>query len=265
MTKPVLKQLLNSGGIPPFPITGVWDTVADVPPNAVLLDGGVLKQKLQYFNNEGTDYVDAGRPAIIVNNIRPQVDEFTVCCNLKTTSTAGAYVFGLGEGSSAAVRQLGVRINNAVNDKVLVLSIGGTFAVSSAQGDILNGSWHELILKVSTTTAKLYYDGAEVISAVVGSYVSTKNLMIGTLESSAPSTFNFEGGTAIVSFYSGVGDIDSPGKVGLTRLDRYNFTKSALWDGGAAGVSEAGNAFTVTDGVPTPALQFDLIPVSMKC
>lgn len=37
-------NLFQGSPIPKFPIAGVWDTVADVPTGAVVLDGGVVKQ-----------------------------------------------------------------------------------------------------------------------------------------------------------------------------------------------------------------------------
>lgn len=215
---------------PQFP-AGPWATLGDVPDYACVIEGGVVKRKLRVFHNDGADFIDCGRPALL-DQLHPTVDEFAVRFSFKTTSTNQMYLFGLGPAGVSSERQLGVRVNNVVGDQQLSISIGGDYKNSGAIANLLDGTVKNCVLKVTTTNIYLFVNNAFIFSTTfTGSSTSTNNLMIGTLDSTSPSSFNFQGDMCCLEFYSGVGDTASASVNGLTLLDSYNFTDSSLWDG----------------------------------
>lgn len=232
----------------------IFKTTPLTPPeksNLLMWHGGY--QGGRVFHNDGTDYVDCGRPAFL-NQLNPTVDEFTVRFSFKTTSTNQMYLFGLGPVAPSNERQLGVRVNNVVGDQQLSISIGGDYKNSGVIANLLDGKVKNCVLKVTTTNIYLFVNNAFIFStAFTGSNTSTNNLMIGTLDSTSPASFNFQGDTCCLEFYSGVGDTASASLIGLTLLDSYNFGDPSQWNGGSSGTSLNGNAFTVTDGAPTGA------------
>lgn len=239
---------------PPFP-NETWKTVADVPIDQPVIDGGVLKQSLYMFYNEGADYWNAGNPTFLVNQMRPSIDPVTFLCVCKANdlSTIGYPLAQRDEGSGGKIYFLQSSAN-------LQIGWGG----QTVNIPIPDTNWHAYMIKVTASgDYYAYRDGVAQSNGTLTGLVNltpTTDLFFGGRTSGTAA--NWEGSTSCFTFFHGVGDIDSPSLSGLTFLDSYRFYE---WDGGVTMTSVAGNVATLTAGLPFTERQKTLLPVSMKC
>jgi hypothetical protein len=209
------------------------------------LDGNLI----QAIYNSGVDYGNCGRPAWLLNYMRPNVDDFTY----RIIASGGSdvqHLFGLGERLGGAVtRTHGLRLNGAFGSGDIVLSLGGSY-ISSATG-IFSPSEGIIELIVRATAdgnAKVWYNKTKIIdTSFSGSFVHpTNDLMIGTLDSLDPTSWNHEGMQCCVSFYTGLVDESTLDCDALTLLERFDFNQGT----GTSTPGINGTPCNWTDGAP---------------
>lgn len=211
-------------------------------------DFGLCKY-VSVFNNVGTDWINCGRPSWL-DQLRPSVDEFTICAVFMPSSFPSASRIYSLEGVAGAQTQFSL-IPNATGG--LFARLGGTSASPLHTGLTAN-TWynHKLNAKLPVANSTSVLNGASVAILTPSNYVSTSNLFIGAF-SQNPTVENFEGMIAKVAFCNGSGVI----------VDVLDLNK---WDGSSAVYFDSGHACTVTDGTPFTAKSYACIPWSvLKC
>ena len=208
-------------------------------------DFGLCKY-VSVFNNAGSDWINCGRPSWL-DQLRPDVDAFTVCAVFMPTSLPSASrVYSL-DGASGVQTQFSLI---PISTGGLHSRLGGTSANPIHTGLTAN-TWynHKLNAKIPVANSTSVLNGANVAVLTPGNYVSTSNLFIGG-RSENPTTENFEGMIAKFAVFNGSGVI----------IDVLDLNK---WDGTGTVRFDSGHACTVTDGTPFTAKSYSLIPWSI--
>jgi hypothetical protein len=184
------------------------------------------------FTNDGTDFIDYGRPQWAVDNLRPSVDEFTI--ELEGIVEADGTFFSLGSAVASSARQLQLFSQTGLIKVVL----GGDLFTTTLTHSF--GEYLKITLEVRTDGFTVTLNGVSEIGTI-GGVTSTENLYIGGRTDGA--SFNYEGKIWDVKFYSGVGS-------SKTLLEHFPL------DGSPDGVN--GTIGTVTDGTPTGVWDYQL-------
>ena len=195
------------------------------------------------FNNAGSDWIDCGRPSWLAQ-LRPSVDEFTICAVFMLSSLPSpSRVYSL-EGTGGAQTQFSL-IPTATGG--LYSRLGGTSASTLHTGLTAN-TWynHKLNAKLPVANSTSVLNGESVAVLTPGNYVSTSNLFIGGF-SQNPTVENFEGMIAKFAVCNGSGVI----------IDVLDLNK---WDGSSTVYFDSGHACTVTDGAPLTKKGYACIP-----
>ena len=238
---PVPVTIIGSGPLASAPVASaanqnVWYMSTDF---------GLCKY-VSVFNNAGSDWINCGRPSWL-DQLRPDVDAFTVCAVFMPTSVPTASrVYSL-EGSSGSQTQFSLI---PISNGGLHSRLGGTSANPIHTGLTAN-TWynHKLNAKIPVANSTSVLNGANVAVLTPGNYVSTSNLFIGTY-SQNPTVENFEGMIAKFAVCNGSGAI----------IDVLDLNK---WDGSSTVYFDSGHACTVTDGAPLTKKGYACIPWSV--
>lgn len=208
-------------------------------------DFGLCKY-VSVFNNAGNDWIDCGRPSWLAQ-LRPGVDEFTVCAVFMPSSLpAASRVYSL-EGAGGAQTQFSLIPTTTGG---LYSRLGGTAAAPIHTGLSVN-TWynHKLNAKKPVANSTSVLNGESVPVLTPGNYVSNSGLFIGAVSVNLTGE-NFEGMIAKFSVYNGSGVV----------IDSLDLNK---WDGSGTVRFDSGHACTVTDGTPFTAKSYALIPWKM--
>lgn len=224
-----------------YPLASSWPTIDAIPPGALVLDNGVVKQCVFCFNNEGKDWVDCGRPSWL-NQFEPSMP-FCIEAVAFVKSGAGyGPIFTLG-GASSSTRQLDIAHRRDTG--LCQTNIGGAQIVTTSP--VLLDAWHKYQIKSDPRSFSV--DGDVLTTGSNGSFLSSQNLVVCTNADNTASEY-FEGLVSVLRFYDANGNI----------IDSLDFNK---WDGSSIVRFDSGHACTVTDGAPTGTLVKSLVPVSM--
>lgn len=238
--------IASQGGLPVvlYP-TDQFPTIASIPTGAVVYDitDGVVKKKVRVFHNEGTDWVDVGRPSWLAN-VRPAVDSFSVSCICSPSVVDTGTIISWGTGVIIEQRQFQMFIET--------LNLRAWFGGQRTDNvhQIVANKWSKFYAEQKGATTLLSHNGLSNTS-LAGSYTGTSNVFVGGRTDGA--SYNFEGDTALIAIRDGSGAL----------LDCIDFTRTDLWDGGATGYTCAGNPFTVSDGTPFGVAKETLVPLSL--
>lgn len=256
----VVKRKIG-GGLVPVPITLVGSgPISSAPVASAELRGAMwydetsvssanpsgLWQCRGVFNNVGTDWIDCGVPTFITNYMRPGVDSFIVEAVAKKSSSVDSFGPLVETGTAGATRIFELAHVGSANNYALQANSGGV----QYRNEYINvpvNIYHKYTL-VSTPGANgcsVYYDGVLVGNFTSGLYSTITGMRF--MGSPGIGIEYFDGKLASVRFFS----------VSSGLLDAYDFD---LWNGTGSGMSQNGNAYTVTDGNPFTAKGYDWVP-----
>ena len=237
--------IASQGGLPVvlYP-TDQFPTIASIPTGAVVYDStdGVVKKKVRVFHNEGTDWVDVGRPSWLAN-VRPAVDSFSVSCICSPSVVDSGTLISWGAAENADSRQFQLFCETNLSAR-----FGGT--KTTVTSPLVVNKWARFYAEQTGVNSLLSYNGLSNTGIAV-SYTGTENVFVGGRTDGA--SYNLEGDTALIIIKDGSGDL----------LDCIDFTRTDLWDGGATGYTCAGNPFNVSDGTPFGVAKETLVPISL--
>ena len=194
------------------------------------------------FNNEGTDFVNCGRPSFL--SYLSTVTRVGYRCKVGFRVTTAGYAALVGLGGSTATRQLAIGlISTGISANIY---IGG---VITSPGPSLQaiGVWGFIDVKYPKTGTPTITTSSGSFTASSGSVDYAGDLYLGALSNGGD---NFEGMISSVKFWDDAG----------TLLDIYDFN---TWDGSSSGMSLMGNPYTVTKGSPFTERVFAWVPLSV--
>lgn len=232
-----------------YPPVSAFPTVDAIPPGALVLDSdGVVNECRWGFHNEGTDYINLGRPASVINLLDPS-NAYKVCALCKVIDLSVTQVILALGGGTAPEKQLQISIVGGYVEAI----IGGVVA-SRVNAASFAGKLFRIDLIKSATDVQLVLNGT-VFGTKIANGTSTYagNLYIGGRTDGVSA--NFEGDTIGVKFYN----------VNGTLVDAFDPNRDDLWDGGATGTTVMGAPFTVSDGTPTGCRTKVLVPLTLLC
>lgn len=242
--------IASQGGLPVvlYP-TDQFPTIASIPTGAVVYDtvDGVVKKKVQVFHNEGSDWVDVGRPSWLAK-VRPAVDSFSVSCICAPSVVDSGTIISWGAGVATTSRQFQLFCETELGATGFSVWIGGTKTRLTAP--VVANKWAKFYARQNGGATLLSYNGLS-STGVAGSYTGTENVFVGGRTDGA--SYNLEGDTALIIIEDGSGAL----------LDCIDFTRTDLWDGGATGYTCAGNPFNISDGAPFGVAKETLVPLSL--
>lgn len=210
-------------------------------------DFGLCKY-VSVFKNEGTDWVNCGRPAHLMALLNPTIAS-TVRSVFKSISVASGYVWGLAD--SGAVIQNGLYTLLGVDGCGGAVGGSGLFANPRVT---ISSDYNAVTLLTDGASFAKISNGTLMGDVPKGTLTSSASLYIGSRTDGV--SVNFEGFVAVVDFYSGFNPDGSCN--GLTLVDRLDFNK---WDGTGTIRFDSGHACTVADGTPFTAKSYACIPL----
>ena len=205
------------------------------PPRKDVLQQYIKGPFRQVLTNEGTDYIDYGRPTWAVDNLRPSVDEFKVKFKgILDDNTGSRTIVAFGaESGTKETQQLCIFFSAGQ----LKFRVGGE---NLNAGTYSIGDYVEAELVVSTTGYTATANGILYTQNSIGSVTGITNLYIGGRTNGTSA--NYEGKIWDVEFYDG---------------NNYSLEVFPL-NGSPDGVN--GTTGTITDGAPNTVWDYNYAP-----